>query len=159
MTPGAATVFIPVHVDSPGVSELDESAAGQAALVSFLRDAVGGELRTILQYDQESFDFLYAREDAIEKDSAEDAQGFVEDLRNAETSETRRTDLHNIGDHHATVRVYDESVLIHFPQGDDVGTLVTVDPSAAGNLTGFLAACLDYLRRTDQEIEHAPEWL
>jgi hypothetical protein len=66
--------------------------------------------------------------------------------------------MYNIGHHHCTVRTYDRAVPLHFPQGEELGTVVTLDPEAASELNRFIALCLRELAATGQDIEHAPKW-
>jgi len=128
-------------------------------LVRFLDETTVGNLRTVVQYDDEGYDYLYGREDARRLDSDEETAAFIDDLREEEVHEREREEMYNIGHHHCTVRVYDRAVLLHFPQGDEVGTVVTLDPEAASELNRFIALCLRELAGTGQGIEHAPEWV
>jgi len=130
------------------------------ALVEFLQDAAGRQLRGVVRYREDEYQFLFDREDAgWGPDEQADLAAFVDQFRHAELTETERTDALNVGNHHVTVRLYDEAVVLHFPQGEDVGTLVSLDPEAASSLAGFVSQCLQYLfRDSPQRIQNAPEW-
>jgi hypothetical protein len=84
---------------------------------------------------------------ADEYDLGRIARGF----RMAEPLESRRAEALSVGDHHVTVRMYDEALILHFPQDDEVGTVVTLDLAAAGELSGFVADVLAHLDRDDPE--------
>lgn len=134
-----------------------EQEAGER-LVRFLEETTMGTLRTLIQYDEEGYDYLYGREDARRLDTEEELAAFIDDLREEEAHEKQREEMYNIGPHHCTVRLYDRAVLLHFPQGDEVGTVITLDPEAASELNRFVAHCLRVLDTTDQEVEDAPDW-
>jgi hypothetical protein len=129
-------------------------------LVGFLDDVAGRHLRGIVRYHADDYRFLFDRADAGWGPGEQaDLEAFVDQFRHAELTETERTEALNVGNHHATVRLYDEAVVLHFPQGEDVGTLVSLDPEAATDLAEFVSACLKYLfRDSPQEIANAPDW-
>jgi hypothetical protein len=53
--------------------------------------------------------------------------------------------------------VYDGSLLVHFPQGEAVGTLVALDPAELRGLSGFVRGALLRLPETGQTVEAVPE--
>ncbi|MFC3477643.1 DUF7522 family protein [Halobacterium litoreum] len=130
------------------------------ALVEFVRDAAADRLRGVVRYHEDDYRFLYEREDAGWGPSeTADVERFVDQFRHAELDEVERTHLLNVGNHHATVRLYDGAVVIHFPQGEGVGTLVSLDPEAASDLATFVSSCLGHLYRdSPQVVENAPDW-
>jgi hypothetical protein len=130
------------------------------ALVEFLHDAAGRHLRGVVRYHADDYRFLFQRSDAgWGPDEQADLETFVEQFRHAELTETERTEALNVGNHHVTVRLYDEAVVLHFPQGADLGTLVSLDPEAATSLASFVSQCLRYLfQDSPQRIENAPDW-
>lgn len=130
------------------------------ALVDFLRDAAGRHLRGVVRYRADDYRFLFDRQDAgWGPDEQADLAVFVDQFRHAELTESERTQALNVGNHHVTVRLYDEAVVLHFPQGEDVGTLVSLDPEAATSLAAFVSQCLQYLfEDSPQRIENAPQW-
>jgi hypothetical protein len=146
--------------DTMAVDDDDFMGIDDDALVEFLREAAGDRLRGVVRYRADDYRFLFDREDAGWGPSEQaDLETFVDQFRHAELEEAERTDALNVGNHHATVRLYDEAVVLHFPQGEDVGTLVSLDPAAAASLAEFVSACLKYLfRDSPQRIENAPDW-
>jgi hypothetical protein len=46
---------------------------------------------------------------------------------------------------HATLRVFDETILMHFPIENQTGVVVTVEPEVAGSLNSFVGDCLDHI--------------
>jgi len=129
-------------------------------LVEFVRNAAGDRLRGVVRYREDDYRFLYDRPDAGWSDNeSADVEAFVEQFRYAELEESERADRLNVGNHHATVRLYDRAVVVHFPQGEERGTLVTLDPEAAADLASFVSSCLGHLyRNSPQVVENAPDW-
>jgi hypothetical protein len=128
-------------------------------LVEFLADHAGEDLRGVMRYDHEEYSFPYLREDVAERYAEERIADIVQHHREAEPVETRRTSDLALGNHHVTLRLYDEAALLHFPQGDHHGTIVSLDVAAARDFAEFTDACLRYLHRdSPQRIENLPAW-
>jgi hypothetical protein len=49
------------------------------------------------------------------------------------------------GDLYATIRLFDDATLLHFPRGSRKGLVVTLEPGAARDLTTFTSQCLDHI--------------
>jgi hypothetical protein len=45
------------------------------------------------------------------------------------------------GDLHATVRVFDDAIILHFPVAANQGVVVSLEPDAARQLTTFINRC------------------
>jgi hypothetical protein len=97
------------------MSDISSSAPGR--LVAYLRGAVGGKLRTVVRYRADDHRVLYGEDGAAEARAA--LQGVDRD-----------GDGGPAGDHHGTVRVHDDALLLHLPEGGAQGTLVTAAPDA-----------------------------
>jgi hypothetical protein len=58
------------------------------------------------------------------------------------------------------VDFYDEAILFHFTQGEEVGTVITLSPEAGKDITQFITECIALLHRSSpQEISNEPEWV
>jgi hypothetical protein len=138
---------------------VESEAEATEELIEFFVDFCSDRLRSIIQYDDEDYEILYGRADAFAPDSETEMRAFVDDFRQIERQERQRMAMYSMGSHHATVRVYDEAVVIYFLQGDDIGTVVSVDPSLASQLNTFIAQSLEVIYDTDQEVPNAPDWV
>jgi hypothetical protein len=83
-------------------------------LVDFMKDVAGEHLRGVLAYDENGFDVAYVREDVMQS-RAEDASlpeelPVIHDL--ALNEERLPAEVSAFGRYHATVRVFDDAVLI-----------------------------------------------
>ena len=138
---------------------VEENDEATEELIEFFVEFCSDRLRSIIRYDDEDYEILYGRADAFAPDSETEMRAFVDDFREIERQERQRMAMYSMGSHHATVRVYDEAVVVYFLQGDDIGTVVSVDPSLAGQLNTFIAQSLEAIYDTDQEVPNAPEWV
>lgn len=51
------------------------------------------------------------------------------------------------GDLYATLRNFDETIIVHFPLGSDRGLVVSMEPEATTQLDTFVSGCLDRLEQ------------
>ena len=126
-------------------------------LVAFLRDEAGSSLRAVLRYYDGAHETLYQREDLTDADGMDEAT--VAAFRDAELADERQAGTLAVGNHHATLRLFDSAIVIHFPQDQSVGTVISLDTTVARDVAQFVGACLrDLHRDSPQRIESAPEW-
>lgn len=112
-------------------------------LVDFLRDRAGAYLRAVVRYDRDSRELLYCRRDVRRAFSDDDLDRVVEAVRH-ESADSLRPDGEDArGDLRCTVRVFDDTVELHFPHAPDSGTVVALEPAAATRLHTFVDDCLD----------------
>lgn len=134
---------------------MDESVR---EVLEYLEPKAGRNLRSVLQYSDETVDVVYLRDDIENRYTEEEIEHVVEDFR-----ERRPTDavssIGNVGDLHADVRLYDNAVVVHIPQRSRIGTVVTFEPEAAKDLVVFAYDLLRVIHQTTpQSIESAPSW-
>lgn len=135
---------------------------GEDDMLRFLRETAGDDLRALIQYRGSDLDLdrerRYVRDDVAAADDI-DLETVVRQFRLAEPIEDRREDLLGLGTHHTTVRLYDDAVLVHFPQGDAVGTILSLDVSFLPRVSEFVGRSIEYINsETPQRIETLPEW-
>ncbi len=116
-------------------------------LVAFMKDVVGKYLRGVLAYDEDGFDAVYVREDVM-RSRADDASlpedlPVIHDL--ALTEERLPGEVSAFGRYHATVRVFDDAVLIQLVVGENRGYGISLDPEAARQLDQFVQRCTTFL--------------
>jgi hypothetical protein len=128
-------------------------------LVNYLEKQAGPYLRGAIHYSEEGYDPLYMRDDI----NALYSDGKMDEL----TEYYRRENQYHssqepfeLGNNHCTVNFYDGALLFHFTQGDEVGTVITLEPEAGRDIVGFITECLKQLHyNSPQEIPEAPTWL
>lgn len=108
-------------------------------VVEHLRSHAGEALQAVLIYDGDDHRDLYRREDVTEYHGSElertVLRGFRSDGDRGEGTEPGGTGERP----QATVRVFASRVILHLPWDAEAGTVVVLDPSAARNLTDFVA--------------------
>jgi len=58
----------------------------------------------------------------------------------------RAEDYPPLGKVHVTSEVHEDGVILHFPEGPEVGTIVSLDRDAARQLAGFVAQAMAILQ-------------
>ncbi|WP_135853305.1 DUF7522 family protein [Halorussus salinus] len=137
-----------------------EVTDGGEPLVDFLRSKAGDSLRGVIRYDSDDYRFLYVRTDVTEAyGGTSNFEAVVRQYREAEPTESKQEGTLYAGNHHVTVRLYDDAAILHFPQGEEYGTIVSVDPNVAQGLSTFTYDCLERIfRDSPQRISNVPDW-
>lgn len=117
---------------------------GVNQLLSYLEDRAGSHYRGTVRYDGNSMDVLYLRDDIKQKRIRSDIEKMLDRLRPESSPKEERS--FPFGDLRATVRSFDEAILMHFPSGRDRGIVVALEPHAAEDLNTFIGSCEDRLR-------------
>ncbi|MFC6731123.1 MULTISPECIES: hypothetical protein [unclassified Haladaptatus] len=137
-----------------GIGGLTEQSAAQAKhanrhrertleLVEFLGGRAGDALCWVAYYDATVYELLYTRTDLEGSVDDGDVTGIISHLRfEAPLSEESIFPYESL---RATVRLFDDAVVIHMPQGCACGVVVSLDQSAARNLKSFITDCEVYL--------------
>jgi hypothetical protein len=128
-------------------------------LVDFLEDRAGDYLRGAIHYSGDEYASLYLRDDVGALYPPEKMEELAAYYRRANRMQTADEPF-DLGTDHCTVNFYDDAILFHFTQGDEVGTVITLEPEAGRNIVGFITECLKQLHyNSPQDIEQAPTWL
>ncbi|ESP87992.1 DUF7522 family protein [Candidatus Halobonum tyrrellensis] len=122
---------------------MDERTAFRA-LFAYLRRTAGGSLRTVVRYDRESYQVLYGA-DALSTYTDDEMGAFVDDFREEHAADRRRERMYDVGSLESTVRLFDDTVVLHLLGADDVGVVVSLYPEAASDLSSFVAGCHERL--------------
>ncbi|WP_435125724.1 hypothetical protein [Halobaculum sp. D14] len=129
-------------------------------VVAFLETAAGPLLRGAWQYNHDDYYTLYLRDDVADRYSDTDFEALFDALRTSGPRDDVLEQLGEIGRLHCDVRMYDGAVTLHILQRDDVGTLVSLDPDAATDLTSFVNQLIRELHsHSPQEFDAAPTWM
>ncbi|MFB6184869.1 MAG: hypothetical protein ABEI96_09970 [Haloarculaceae archaeon] len=136
---------------------IDEERTRQ--LITFLIETTDGHLKALVRYEADTYETIWTREDVREWYADTDLEPLMRAFRENEPRQVYQTDRWENGPHHATARFYDRSLVIHFPQGDDYGTIVALDPEFAHDLASFISGVIELLHSdSPQDIEFAPDW-
>jgi hypothetical protein len=128
-------------------------------LVEFLEGQADEYLRGAIHYSTDGYESLYMRDDIAGLYSDEGMEDLCEYYREQSQVQTSEEPF-ALGNCHCNVSFYDEAILLHFSQGDDIGTVVTLDPEAGRDIVGFITNCLERLHYdSPQSIENVPKWL
>jgi len=128
-------------------------------LVEFLERQAGDHLRGVIQYSENDYSSLYMRTDIDDLYPDEKMEDLCDYYRKQSTVQNAEEPF-SLGNCHCNVSVYDDAILCHFAQGDDIGTVITLEPEAGRDIVGFITECLKLLHLdSPQTIENVPTWL
>ena len=110
-------------------------------LTPYLKDAAGEYLRGVVWYEDNEYDIRFIRDDLRTKRLKSEVDTMIDRLRRESRAGERRA--FPFGDVNATVRSFEEAMVMHFPSTQGQGTVVTFDPEVARQLNTFIGNCLD----------------
>ncbi|QLG63043.1 hypothetical protein [Halorarum salinum] len=113
-------------------------------LVRYLQAKAGEYHRGTIRYDGAETDVLYLRDDLREERLLSEIDRMLKRLRPEASSKEERS--FPFGDLHATVRIFDDAIILHFPRGVDRGTVVSLAPETARDLNTFIGECTRRIR-------------
>ena len=109
------------------------------SVVEHLRTHAGDALQAVMIYDGDEHRDLYRREDVTERHGSELEREVLREVRSDGPREAGAEFEGGTEPLRATVRVFSSRVIVHLPRDPESGTTVVLDPSAARNLTDFVA--------------------
>ncbi|MFB6077386.1 MAG: hypothetical protein ABEJ80_00230 [Halarchaeum sp.] len=119
-------------------------------LHSFLRERAGDAYRSAFRYDDDGWEAIYVRDDVRTRALERGASRAYEQIQQRQ-SLFPDDSLPMLGATQATTEVHENAIVMHFPESETSGTVVSLDRSAAQQLTGFVLACQERLRTPDDE--------
>lgn len=138
------------------------SIKASRALVEYLQDRAGEALRVVFHYDprSEGYEILYMREDIRDEYTEPELERHFDTFRrDSHLAEVQEGEL-STGNHHCSIRVFDETLLFNFTHGPDVNTIVSIDPMVGRNLLKFVADSLEHVYAESPDISNrAPRWV
>ena len=114
-------------------------------LFKYLEKRAGENLRGVVRYSQDSTDVPYLRDDVQEVRLESQVDRMLRRMRPESSSKEEMS--FPFGDLHATLRIFDEAIILHFPLGADRGLVISLEPEAAAQLNSFVNGCLDRFGR------------
>lgn len=113
-------------------------------LVDYLENRAAEYHRGTVHYDGDSTDVLHLRDDLKEKWIMSEIDRMLTRLRPESSPDEERAFPY--GDMRATVRLFDEAIILHFPTGPNRGVVVALEPETATDLDTFVGECLKRIR-------------
>jgi len=108
-------------------------------LIDYLEKRAGEYHRGTVRYDRDDFTVLHLREDVRETRLLSQIGRMLKRIRPESSSNEKRS--FPFGGLNATVRLFDEAIIIHFPTGNDRGVVVSMEPETARDLGTFVGEC------------------
>lgn len=131
-------------------------------LVEYLQDRAGDALRVVFHYDarDEGYEILHMRPDIeAEYTEAELRDHFDTFRRDSHLADVQQSKLHT-GDHHCSMRVYDETLIFNFTLGERANTIISLDPNVGRDLLGFVGNAMSMLKEDAGDMDWVPpRWI
>ena len=112
-------------------------------LSTYLNERVDDLLRGVAHYQQDEFEVEYLRDDIREHRHREEVKMMLTRIRQEGTAEEEQS--FPFGHLHATLRIFDETIFMHFPIENQTGVVVALEPEVARSLNSFVGDCLDHI--------------
>lgn len=109
-------------------------------LITFLKDQAGDYLRGVAVYNADSYETVYVRDNVRTKRFESDVDRMIDRLR--QESRAREQRSFPFDDLNGIVRSFGDGMVMHFPQAQERGTVITLDPEVARQLNTFMEQCL-----------------
>ena len=113
------------------------------SLSAYLNNRVDDLLRGVAHYQQDGFEVVYLRDDIQERRHREEVDKMLTRIKQEGTAEEEQS--FPFGHLHATLRIFDETIFMHFPIENQTGVVVALEPEVARSLNSFVGDCLDHI--------------
>lgn len=108
-------------------------------LIEYLEQRAREYHRGTVRYDGDDTTVLYLRDDLKQARLTSEIDRMLSRLR--PEAHPREERSFPFGELRATVRLFDEAILLHFPIGNDRGIVVSLEPETARDLNTFIGEC------------------
>ena len=112
-------------------------------LSAYLNERVGELLRGVAHYQRDELEVVYLRDDIWERRHHEEVNKMLTRIKQEGAAEEEQS--FPFGHLHATLRIFDETIFMHFPIEDQTGVVVAFEPEVARSLNSFVGDCLDHI--------------
>ena len=112
-------------------------------LATYLNDRVGELLRGVAHYKGDDFTVVFLRDDIKEHRHREEVNQMLTRIKQEGTTEEEES--FPFGHLYATLRVFDETIFMHYPIENNTGVVVALEPEVAQSLNSFVGDCLDHI--------------
>lgn len=115
-------------------------------LVKYCQQRTGAQVRSIIRYTKSDHEVSYLRDDLKEEYSRMRLTSVVKIGRKIHRIRSNReTDGTPLGRPEASIRIYENAIVLQLPVGKHRGVLATFDRSVGSNLLGFIEGCQDHV--------------
>ncbi|WP_435195394.1 DUF7522 family protein [Natronomonas sp. EA1] len=135
------------------------SIQASESLARFFKEEAGEDLRLVAHYTDRSVEFVYLREDLESTYDERDFQRTFDVHRQDRIAARKQSEVIDAGEHHCTLRVYDDAIVFNVAQTDDIGTIVSVNPDVGKTLLTFITRTLEQLHHNSPQEVTPPTWL
>lgn len=109
-------------------------------LTPYLKRTAGENLRGVVYYEEDEYEIRFIRDDIRTKRLESEVDKMIDRLRRETRSRERRA--FPFGDINGSVRSFDDALVMHFPETQGRGIVVTLDCEVARQLNTFMGSCL-----------------
>jgi hypothetical protein len=102
-------------------------------------------LHAVGHYSTDDYEVVYLRDDVREQYSDDEIEDVVEDLRWESFAKSTQERQYRLGSLNCSMQAFEEGIVMHFPYDDNRGTLISLEPRAARQLTGCIDDCLSQI--------------
>lgn len=114
-------------------------------LHQFIQERARASYRSAFYYTGDDWEALYVRDDVASNRLRDELPDVVKRARQNQPL-LHEDDYPPLGALSATTELHEEGVILHFPEGADEGTIVSLDRDAARRLAGFVSQAMSILR-------------
>ncbi|WP_353635094.1 hypothetical protein ABSL23_06235 [Halobacterium sp. NMX12-1] len=115
------------------------------ALHRFVEERASDSYRSAFYYEGDDWETLYVRDDVATNRLRHELPDLVERARSNQPL-LREDDYPPLGELGATTEVHEDGAILHFPEGPDEGTIISLDRDVAHRLTGFVTEAMSILQ-------------
>lgn len=119
-------------------------------LTTFLKDKVNDELRSVIYYDEDTFELVYVRDDVRSQYSDEDLERIHQDLGLTSVGKPFLEDLYVHGELECSVHCFENAIEMHFIASETEGIAVALEPAAFLSHRTFVGQCLEKIGFEDE---------
>lgn len=124
------------------------TGARHQRLHEYVQEQARDAYRAAFCYDDEGWEAIHVREDLATDRLEAAVPKAYEQIQEAEPL-LSGDEYPQLGRLSATTEIHENGVLLHFPEGPDRGTVITLDREVARRLVGFTDECRSILEPAD----------
>lgn len=113
------------------------------SLARYLNDRVDDLLRGVAHYQEDEFTVVYLRDDIRKQRHHDEVEQMLSRIKHEGSAKEEQS--FPFGHLHATLRIFDETIFLHFPIENQTGVVVALEPEVAQSLNSFVGDCLDHI--------------
>lgn len=116
---------------------------GVKSLQDELQNRIGDQFRGMVKYDSTGLQIEYLRDDLEEQRLESHFDRMIQRIKPEATSAEQNA--FPLGELHATLRYFDDAIVLHLPTSRRGGVIVSLDPDVARQFNSFVNSCIQEL--------------